>query len=291
MEMNTFLSETIEKVPVLSTVKRKTFNFIRRNYVLNQDINDKLSIFSPFSGNPVSLVTKLTFLSANQTLPLLRDLMVQTTGRKPLEVSLPDAFVVGAEEKESAENLATLFNKYGSDKAKTHNYHLIYGSILKNRTRVERILEIGLGTNNTDVVSNMGRNGKPGASLRAFREFLPNAQIFGADFDKRILFDEERIKTFFVDQTDLETFKTLGKNIGNEFDLIIDDGLHSPNANLAVLLFAMEKLKKDGWIVIEDVRQETLPIWQIVAEFLSKTYQSHFINARGAYVFAAKKLQ
>ena len=31
---------------------------------------------------------------------------------------------------------------------------------------------------------------------------FPNAQIYGADIDKNILKDEERIKTFYVDQTD-----------------------------------------------------------------------------------------
>ena len=44
--------------------------------------------------------------------------------------------------------------------------------------------------------------GKPGASLRVWRDYFPNAIIYGADIDKDILFAEERIKTFYIDQLD-----------------------------------------------------------------------------------------
>ena len=75
-----------------------------------------------------------------------------------------------------------------------------------DKNNIRNIFEIGLGTNYKNIVSNMGINGKPGASLRAFRDYCPNASVFGADIDKRILFEEERIKTFYVDQTDPVTF-------------------------------------------------------------------------------------
>ena len=47
------------------------------------------------------------------------------------------------------------------------------------------ILEIGLGTNNPILVSTMGSNGRPGASLYSFREYLPKSNIYGADVDKK----------------------------------------------------------------------------------------------------------
>jgi hypothetical protein len=105
------------------------------------------------------------------------------------------------------------------------------------------ILEVGLGTDNDAVASNMGAAGKPGASLRAFRELLPHARIYGADVDRSILFDEENIQTFFVDQTDFQSIDALDEAIGHDFDLIIDDGLHSPDANLAMLIFAQKRLR------------------------------------------------
>jgi hypothetical protein len=36
--------------------------------------------------------------------------------------------------------------------------------------------------------------GKLGTSVRAFRDYLPTAQIFGADLDAEILFSDERIQ-------------------------------------------------------------------------------------------------
>ncbi len=70
----------------------------------------------------------------------------------------------------------------------------------------------------------MGAGGVPGASLRAFRDYLPKATIIGADIDKRILFQDGRIQTYFVDQTDLRSLESLGENIPDFVDLIIDDG-------------------------------------------------------------------
>jgi hypothetical protein len=135
----------------------------------------------------------------------------------------------------------------------------------------------------------MGAQGMPGASLRAFREYLPKATIIGADVDKRILFQDDRIQTYFVDQTDLRSLESLGKNIPNSIDLIIDDGLHSPNANLAVLAFGLEKLKNHGWLVIEDIPERAVPLWEVVAALLPDTLPSKLLRAEGALVFAVQK--
>ena len=185
--------------------------------------------------------------------------------------------------------LKLLFAKFGSDKSTGHNYHRLYGEILKNKDDISYVLEIGLGTNNLDVVSNMGTRGVPGASLRAFREYLPNATIFGADIDKRILFQEDRIQTYFVDQTDLTSLEALGKNIPDSIDLIIDDGLHSPNANLAVLTFGLKKLKNHGWLVIEDIPERAVPLWEVVAALLPDTFASKLLRDEGGLVFAVQR--
>ena len=63
-----------------------------------------------------------------------------------------------------------------------------------------------MGTNVSSAVSSMsfyGTGYRPGASLRAWRDALPNSQIFGADIDGSILFNnEERIRTARADQLD-----------------------------------------------------------------------------------------
>jgi hypothetical protein len=132
----------------------------------------------------------------------------------------------------------------------------------------------------------MGPAGKPGASLRAFQNFLPNSQIFGADIDASILFSDERIKTFPVDQLDRGSLVKLGHKLNPiKFDLIIDDGLHLPNANLNTLIFGLELLKSDGILVIEDISDASLIIWQIASAILSDKYRTYLIKARGGNLF------
>lgn len=135
----------------------------------------------------------------------------------------------------------------------------------------------------------MGKIWTPGNSLRAFRRYLPGAVIHGADIDKRILFQEERIRTHFVDQTDLGTLRRLGREIPGQLDLLIDDGLHAPNANLATLIFALEKVRSGGWIVIEDIAEEALPFWQVVGKLVGARHGYHLVRAHGGLVVAVKK--
>ena len=139
----------------------------------------------------------------------------------------------------------------------------------------------------------MGKDGKPGASLRAFRDFCPNAQIFGADIDERILFNENRIKTFELDQTKLNTFNKLSKLIGGNFDLIIDDGLHEPLANIYSLNFALKHIKIRGWVVIEDIYPSALPVWQTISFLFKGSDYETFLyrNKHNRFIFAVNKLK
>ena len=154
--------------------------------------------------------------------------------------------------------LTELMNKYGSDKGNKnnhHNYSEFYSEFFFNkRHEVKNFLEIGLGTNDINIQSNMGINGTPLASLRAWQDFFVNASIYGADIDKKILKNEERIKTFYVDQTNPETIKDMFKNMQvNKFDIILEDGLHEFNANICFFENAINFLDDQGTYIIEDV--------------------------------------
>tara|TARA_B110001469_G_scaffold124913_1_gene139409 strand:+ start:857 stop:1333 length:477 start_codon:yes stop_codon:yes gene_type:complete len=103
-----------------------------------------------------------------------------------------------------------------------------------------------------------GAGYRPGASLRAWRDALPNSQIFGADIDESILFNnEERIHTARADQLDPGSLLAVYELYGaSPFDLLIDDGLHSSGANLNTLLFGLRSaVRRGGWVVIEDLRR------------------------------------
>ena len=154
--------------------------------------------------------------------------------------------------------LTELMNNYGSDKGNKnnhHNYSDFYSELFFNkRNEVKNLLEIGLGTNDISIASNMGSEGSPLASLRAWRDFFENANIYGADIDKKILKNENKIKTFYVDQTNPDTIKKMFENIGVEkFDIILEDGLHEYAANICFFENAIKYLSDDGIYIIEDV--------------------------------------
>jgi hypothetical protein len=149
-------------------------------------------------------------------------------------------------------------NFYGSDKGgrnNHHNYSDYYSELFFNqRKRIKNFLEIGLGTNDISMASNMGKEGIPLASLKAWRDYFENANIYGADIDKNILKNDTRIKTFFVDQTNPETIKLMFEKIGvNKFDIILEDGLHEYSANICFFENSIDFLSDDGIYIIEDV--------------------------------------
>jgi FkbM family methyltransferase len=158
--------------------------------------------------------------------------------------------------------LCKIMGKYNSDKGDIkindswHNYTTVYYSIFKNIQMDKlRIFELGLGTNNINIPSNMGINGSPGASLYGWSEFFINSDIFGADIDKNILFNTDKIKTFFCDQTNPDIIRSMWNNLElkDNFDIIIDDGLHSFNANVCFFENSIYKLKPNGYYIIEDI--------------------------------------
>lgn len=168
--------------------------------------------------------------------------------------------------------LSELCELYGSDKGfvniekKTpydwdpHAYSIIYNNLFSHcRENIKLVFECGIGTNNLNFESNMTLNGKPGASLKVWKDYFVNAQIFGADIDRNILFKEDRIETYHVNQLDQESIIKMWNNIKKkDFDLIIDDGLHNYKAALTLFLNSYEKLKKGGIYIIEDVDFEYL---------------------------------
>jgi len=181
-----------------------------------------------------------------------------------------------------AKALADTFAGYGSDKGR-HGYAPIYQTIvdsIQNSNQILTIVEIGLGSSNPRIPSNMGVFGSPGASLRAFRDFVSSANIIGGDIDASILFTEERIQTHYVNQLDKPSIETF-LNHSRDFDLLVDDGLHDLDANLNTLCVGISRSKVGSWIVIEDIdpllSRERLAISELIRDqFTSWVIQSNF---------------
>jgi hypothetical protein len=188
--------------------------------------------------------------------------------------------------------LADLFRQYGSDKSTKNDLHLVYGPLLEffKKENEVRVLEIGLGTNNVGIPSNMGSTGKPGASLFAFRSYLgTRGKIFGADVDTNVLFEAEMIQTFYVDQLDIVSLIQLGTK-SKDFHLIIDDGLHTFEANINTFMTLLPKLNKNGIIVIEDIAPlpENLILWSMVSDkILKEGMLSSLVKTSTSMVFIA----
>ena len=244
-------------------------------------------IYVPSSAGNFKEIGFHTQIGINKIFPILSKLI--TTLKKKIEIVSVEKFSKKRGLKKNTELIKNYFMKYDSDKSKIHNYHLIYGSLFKKRNKIKKVLEIGLGTDNEKLISNMGRQGKPGASVKAFRDFFPKAKIYGADIDKEILFKDKRINTYYVDQTNLMSLKNLYKKIGSNFDLIIDDGLHASYANINVIISSLKFLKKKGFLIIEDIPFKTIPIWEVVIDILGKKYESHLIKTKKSLVFTVQK--
>lgn len=162
--------------------------------------------------------------------------------------------------------LCEIFYKYRSDKCPKifHSYSPHYYNILNSyREKFQYILEIGVGTNEI-MMPISGADYQIGSSLKSWRDFFKNAFVFGLDIDINVLFEEERIKCFYTDQSKLDSLLKSIDDI-NEFtnrdikyDLIIDDGSH--NIDHMVLSFNTLKrfLNEGGLYIIEDIQRRDL---------------------------------
>lgn len=188
-------------------------------------------------------------------------------------------------DKTVSRQLDSLSEKYGSDKGgraidgrpfswPPHTYTQFYARHFNHcRDSVRFVFECGLGTNNPALISSMGDTGKPGASLRMWRDYFPNAQIFGVDIDPDTLFSDERIVTMQMDQTDPESIEKFWEETPDVlFDFMVDDGLHTFEAGLTLFRHSQHRLHPDGIWVIEDVGAEDAkkfadhirsPDWQV----------------------------
>jgi hypothetical protein len=100
----------------------------------------------------------------------------------------------------------------------------------------------------------------------------------------------KEVKTHYVDQTDLASLEALGAEVGDELDLVIDDGLHAPHANLAVLLFALPRIKLGGHIVIEDIPPMAAPIWTVTARLLPDNFVSTLWQTKAGLAFMVRRV-
>lgn len=141
--------------------------------------------------------------------------------------------------------LGKIFTKNGADKATKHKYHDIYEPIFApNRDKKINFLEIGIWK---------------GHGMQSFLDYFPNGQIYGLDIFTRMSPDDvpalqnPRAHWAKVDTTTSKTSSILSTKFGVEYDYILDDGAHHPEANLLTFRNCIPYLKSGGIYIIEDV--------------------------------------
>jgi hypothetical protein len=124
-----------------------------------------------------------------------------------------------------------------TDKARDHKFTDFYDKKLSH-LRYENInlLEIGIWK---------------GESLRTWKEYFPNASIYGVDISNLKCYEEDRIQIEQADQTDVNRMNDIFGKI--KFDIIIDDGGHSMYQQQLSLISLFHRLKKGGFYILEDL--------------------------------------
>lgn len=158
-------------------------------------------------------------------------------------------------------DISELFNHYGSDKD-LNGYISVYYTLFNHmRNNPITLLEIGIGTMIPGVSSSMQgyalEGYKPGGSLRAWRDFFPNARIIGVDVQPDTQFtDEPRIETYLCSSIEKDKVDALMETLDKpQLDIIIDDGSHYHDHQLQTLKNFYPYLKPGGLYIIEDINE------------------------------------
>lgn len=169
----------------------------------------------------------------------------------------------------SIASLTELANRYGSDKGTigpgpgcdAHNYTDVYEAYLQRlRPLPINVLEIGLGVvgEKWDARIVQGRN-TGGASLKMWYDYFPRARIYGIDINSCPYLDNDRIRTFVADQSNVADLESFLRAINQTaFDVIIDDGSHRPDHQQVSLDFFFKRLNPGGLYFIEDLGRNGL---------------------------------
>lgn len=160
-------------------------------------------------------------------------------------------------------------------------YQDVYAQVLAHmRPEVGRLLEIGIGINDPTVPSGMHAGHLPGASLRGWSHYLPFFEIHGADIDERALVDTDLYTTHKVDQRQPGTLAALALELGSPLHVVIDDGLHTPEANANCVAAFLPLLSPSGIMVVEDILPEFDFLWEELPSKLSSDYAVAFYPSR-----------
>jgi len=154
-------------------------------------------------------------------------------------------------------SLNDIIQKHGSDKFKSGYSHLYQSVFSAYKNKSINYLEIGLGTLDPTVPSSFCgifshyEHYTPAAILKAWKEYFPNAQIYGIDVAPDCMINEDRIQTKLGSSTDSLFSQSFYPEIN--FDIILDDGLHTADAQFSTFQNFFGRVNSGGLYIIEDI--------------------------------------
>lgn len=120
-----------------------------------------------------------------------------------------------------------------------------------------------------------------GNSLRTWKEYFLNGNIYGLDIDENCkIYEEDRINILIGSQNDKKIRDYLVEN-KIEFDIILDDGSHINELTLYSFELYFPTIKSGGYYIIEDTHctYEDAMLWTR-GMHLTKELNVSFINDR-----------
>jgi hypothetical protein len=160
--------------------------------------------------------------------------------------------------------ITEILKKYDTDKELFHHYGVVYEELFKRFKRRDKLNILEVGT-------------QKGGSLLAWKEYFPNANVFGVDIVD-VVPEEYRKDTVTRVIADIKDVK-----FDLNFDIIIDDGSHYLGDIVYVISQYIVKLRKSGMIIIEDVREPNL-LYKVIANLLDDL-KIVYPNLKGKNIF------
>ena len=144
--------------------------------------------------------------------------------------------------------LTEIANRLGTDKGTQHFEYHSYTETYQElfyplKDEKIKMLEIGVADPRF-----------PGASIQMWTEFFSNIDFIGFDINQDCKkFEKENVQIFIGDQSVTEDLNQCVSEYGGDYDIIIDDGLHTHFHHIKSFEALYPHLKENGLYVIEDL--------------------------------------
>ena len=202
---------------------------------------------------------------AHQTIALLYGVQPEAQTSLPSTPSLRE--ILADHAGVNADQLISAWRKYKAVGKEECGYHRIYSGVLANLSRHDpvRVMEVGIFD---------------GGSHRAWRDVIRNAEVYGIDIDPESLFSEERITTARADQLDVrEMSRVVNEFPENQWELVVDDGWHQPEAGLKTIQVLLPRLAVGGFYVVEDIDAKHYGrLWRTFVKALPRWIEAELIT-------------